>query len=51
MLCEYAELFRGMDEGEIDAMMSSFRFANCAKRKELADILSEYSEAVPSANR
>jgi len=51
MLSEYAELFRGMDEGEIDAMMSSFRFANCAQRTELADILSEFSEAVPSANR
>jgi endoglucanase len=45
LLPEYAELFRGMGEDEIDAMMRSFRFENCVMREELASILSEYSEA------
>ena len=45
LLPEYAELFRGMGEDEIDAMMRSFRFENCVKREGLAGILSEYSEA------
>ena len=45
LLPEYAELFRGMGEDEIDAMMRSFRFENCVKRERLAGILSEYSEA------
>ena len=45
LLPEYAELFRGMGEDEIDAMMRSFRFENCVKREALAGILSEYSEA------
>jgi endoglucanase len=43
MLPEYGELFRGMDEGEIDAMMRSFSFENCVRRKELASILSEHA--------
>jgi endoglucanase len=45
LLPEYAELFRGMGEDEIDATMRSFRFENCVKREGLAGILSEYSEA------
>jgi endoglucanase len=43
MLPEYGELFRGMDEGEIDAMMRSFSFENCVRRDELASILSEHA--------
>jgi endoglucanase len=43
MLHEYGELFREMDETEIDAMMRSFRFENCVQRTELARILSEYA--------
>jgi endoglucanase len=43
MLPEYGELFTGMDEGEIDAMMRSFSFENCVRRKELASILSEHA--------
>ena len=43
MLPEYAELFRGMDEAQIDELMRSFRFENCVKRDELVDILSDYS--------
>jgi endoglucanase len=45
MLPEYAELFRGMSETEIDELMRSFRFENCVKREELAGILSEHSQA------
>ena len=43
MLQEYGELFRGMNETEIDEMMRSFRFENCVPREELADILAEYA--------
>lgn len=43
MLPEYAELFSGMGEDEIDAMMRSFRFENCARREPLAEILAEYA--------
>ena len=43
MLREYAELFRGMDEPEIDALMRSFRFENCVKREYLASALAEQS--------
>jgi endoglucanase len=43
MLPEYGDLFRGMSETEIDAMMHSFRFENCVQRTELADILAEYA--------
>jgi hypothetical protein len=32
-----------MDEGGIDAMMRSFSFENCVRRKELASILSEHA--------
>jgi endoglucanase len=43
MLPEYGELFRGMDEGEVDVMMRSFSFENCVRREELASILSEHA--------
>src|SRR5919112_1952492 len=43
MLSEYAELFQGMDEDEIDTMMRSFSFENCVRREELASILSEHA--------
>jgi len=36
---EYAELFRGMSETEIDKMMHSFQFKNCLVREPLADLL------------
>lgn len=47
LLEEFGELFRGMGEDEIDEMMKSFRFENCAKRGDLADILAKYAQ--PSA--
>jgi endoglucanase len=43
MLTEYAELFAGMGEDEIDEMMRSFRFENCVRREPLAEILAEYA--------
>jgi endoglucanase len=49
MLKEYGELFRGMNEEQIDEMMRSFRFENCVRREELASILAE--QAVQSGAR
>jgi endoglucanase len=43
MLPEYAELFRDMNEDEIDAMMRSFRFENCIWREPLAELLAEHA--------
>jgi aryl-phospho-beta-D-glucosidase BglC (GH1 family) len=43
MLPEYGELFRGMNEGDIEEMMRSFRLDKCVQRTELAHILSEYA--------
>ena len=43
MLQEYGELFRDMNETEIDEMMRSFRFENCVQRERLADVLAEYA--------
>jgi endoglucanase len=52
MLPEYAELFRGTSEAEVEELMRSFRFENCVKREELANILSEYLETLlPSDQR
>src|SRR3954454_5060537 len=34
---EYAELFRGLDDGELAALADSFAFANCAIRETLRD--------------
>jgi endoglucanase len=36
---EYAELFRGMSETEIDEMLQSFQFKNCVVREPLAKAL------------
>jgi endoglucanase len=36
---EYAELFRGRDDGELDALADSFAFANCGVRETLRDQL------------
>ena len=43
LVSEFGELFRGMDEDDIEEMMKSFRFENCGQRTELADILSEHA--------
>jgi hypothetical protein len=39
LLPAFAEQFRGMSETEIDRMMQSFAFENCAQRRLLADVL------------
>ena len=36
---EFARLFEGVSEGEIDELMASFRFERCLQRGELADTL------------
>ncbi|MFI0350787.1 glycoside hydrolase family 5 protein [Actinomadura sp. 9N407] len=38
---EYAELFRGLDDGELDALADSFSFSSCTRREPLADLLTE----------
>ena len=38
----FAEQFRGMTEKQIDRMMQSFAFRNCAIRNGLADVISKY---------
>lgn len=40
LLPEFAALFKGMNEQDIDTLMQSFRFKNCLQRTELASILS-----------
>jgi endoglucanase len=47
---EYAELFRGMDEEEIDSLMRSFLFENCHVRTPLADLLTAHAKAVDAAH-
>jgi len=42
MLPKYGELFRGMDDSEIDKIMRSFAFEHCVRREDLAYILSEH---------
>lgn len=41
LLQEFAALFKGMDEQEIDTLMQSFQFKNCVQRTELARILAQ----------
>jgi hypothetical protein len=43
LLPEFAALFEGVSEAEIDALMRSFLFQNCAVRSELAEILAAYA--------
>ncbi len=38
---EYADLLRGLDEGELDALADSFAFANCEVRESLRQQLAE----------
>lgn len=39
LLPEFGEVFRGMDEAEIDELMRSFRFENCRPREGLVALL------------
>ena len=43
LLDEFGVLFKGLTETEIDELMQSFRFENCVRRAELADILKSYA--------
>ncbi len=43
LLPEFAALFRGLSEAEIDELMQSFLFRNCTVRQELADTLAAYA--------
>jgi endoglucanase len=38
---EYADLFRGLDDGELDALADSFAFENCAVRESLLEQLKQ----------
>jgi hypothetical protein len=37
---EFARLFEGVSDADIDELMASFRFERCAQRAELAETLS-----------
>jgi aryl-phospho-beta-D-glucosidase BglC (GH1 family) len=39
LLPEFGELFRDLDENQIDALMQSFAFENCLQRQPLAELL------------
>ncbi|MCO5998097.1 glycoside hydrolase family 5 protein [Actinoallomurus rhizosphaericola] len=49
MIPEFAELFRGMDEQEIDDMMRSFRLENCRPREQLVATLRDAIAATEAA--
>jgi endoglucanase len=42
LLSEFAALFKGMDEQDIDTLMQSFQFKHCVQRTELARIVSAF---------
>ncbi|TME14355.1 MAG: glycoside hydrolase family 5 protein [Chloroflexi bacterium] len=42
LLQEFAALFKGMDEQDIDTVMQSFQFKHCVQRTELARIVSAF---------
>lgn len=39
LVAEWADLFRGLDESELEALARSFHFDNCLKREGLNDVL------------
>ncbi|TDD24910.1 glycoside hydrolase family 5 protein [Nonomuraea diastatica] len=41
LLPEYAELFRGLDDGELTALADSFLLDRCVRRQPLLDLLSD----------
>ena len=43
LLPEFAALFKGLSEAEIDELMQSFLFRNCTVRQELAETLAAYA--------
>lgn len=46
MVKEWADIFIGLDEGELDALAKSFSFDNCVKREGLNAILTANAKAV-----
>jgi aryl-phospho-beta-D-glucosidase BglC (GH1 family) len=42
---EFAGLFEGITERDIDEMMASFRFEHCVRRAELTDLLGRYAQS------
>ncbi len=45
---EFAELFRGKSEEELDELARSFHFDNCLQRGPLNKVLSEHANIVGS---
>lgn len=45
LVAEFAERFRGVSDDDLDTLMRSFLFDNCAKREKLADSLSHHAVA------
>jgi endoglucanase len=43
LLEEFAALFVGLSEGDLDLLLQSFQFQNCLQRSALCEILSEYA--------
>ncbi|TGO52581.1 hypothetical protein BOTNAR_0319g00100 [Botryotinia narcissicola] len=41
---EFAELFRGLDENQLDALAGSWKFENCMRREGLNKVLSDFVE-------
>ncbi|ATZ55979.1 hypothetical protein BCIN_12g05220 [Botrytis cinerea B05.10] len=41
---EFAELFRGLGEDELDALAGSWKFENCMRREGLNKVLSDFAE-------
>ncbi len=46
---EWAEHFRGMEEGDLDRLAESFKFENCVEREGLNKVLRNHAEQARSA--
>ena len=42
LLQEFAALFKGMGEQDIESLMQSFQFTHCVQRTELARLVSAF---------
>jgi hypothetical protein len=50
MVKEWAGLFKGLDEAQLEELAKSFAFENCLKREGLNQVLTEHSEWVAKKN-
>lgn len=50
MVKEWAGLFKGLDEAQLEELAKSFAFENCLKREGLNQVLTEHSERVAKKN-